>query len=356
MKANNKTEDPDVKDVQTQEILEEGESLLKPIQVKKLFIEIDTKIKHFEQYAAKIAVETDDSLVIAENNISELNEILRNIEKVRKLRKDPYYKASKMIDEFAKTLSKPLEEVKSAIGSAITNYKKIQAAAAKIEAEKVAKEAEKKAKEKNEESDRIIRIRSQLTARIYGGNWNDKTGQAKTSRGCLKSADCEILSTIIDKNIPKPDEFIHYRESYEQMVQDVKNLLAEHKANLLLTESESEESREDAMAGIMTARTKAESDSAKTSEEMKKKIDAETEKEIKGSEKEIKEARKGIRKNIKFDVYDFAKVPRKFLTLDETAVREWIKANDEIVKQKLEDGEVIIDGMNVFYEDSYVSR
>lgn len=58
-----------------------------------------------------------------------------------------------------------------------------------------------------------------------------------------------------------------------------------------------------------------------------------------------------IRHNWKFDVVDISKVPVQFLMVDETKVREWIKAN----KESLNDGDVIA-GIKFYKEASVVTK
>lgn len=58
-----------------------------------------------------------------------------------------------------------------------------------------------------------------------------------------------------------------------------------------------------------------------------------------------------IRHNWKFDVVDLSKVPIQFLMIDESKVREWIKAN----KESLNDGDVIA-GIKFYKEVSVVTK
>jgi hypothetical protein len=58
-----------------------------------------------------------------------------------------------------------------------------------------------------------------------------------------------------------------------------------------------------------------------------------------------------IRHNWKFDVVDISKVPTQFLIVDETKVREWIKAN----KESLNDGDIIA-GIKFYKEVSVVTK
>ena len=294
--------------------------------------------------------------MIAENNASQLQEILKNIETVRTIRKKPNFDAGKMIDEFAKGMRKPLEQAKEKIGGAIANFKRVQAAAKTAEAEKIKKAAGNLADEKAAEADRINRIQSQLVARIYGGWWMNKNNERKSSAGALKTDDCDAIAETIKDNIPKSDAFTHLAEDYETAITGIKKNLSEHKANLINLSSDSKTLREDAQKLINKAKNRAGIETVEKKEEMTKEIVSEAKKEIKSADKQVAEAGKGMRKTLHFEVTEFDKIPREFLALDETKVREWANENKVNVKQKMKDGEVVIDGLNFFLKDAFVSR
>lgn len=357
MKAKN-IEDPDVNQVTVQEqaSVEEVAPLLKPAELKNIFKEINTKTDHFTEYALDIVVESNETLLIAENNSSELQEILKNIESVRKIRKDPYYKTGQLIDEFAKNLRLPLEQAKDKIIGAITNYKRIQEATARIESQKVIANAEAVADLKAEEADKMHRIHTQMNARMYGGWWMNKDNVRKSSAGCIKPEDCTIVLDIVINKVPKSDTLVHMAEEYDEMLKTIKKNISEHQANLINLSSDSKTLREDAQKSINEAKMRAGIKTEEKKAELTEEIVKNAKKEIKEAEKEVKEAGKGVRKTLKFEVTDFDKVPRKFLTLDEVKVRAWVAEHKDEVKQKITDGEVIIDGLNFFLEDAFISR
>lgn len=354
MKATN--EENDAVATASENAPEFQEELLKPAEVSGIFKEINAKTDHFTEYALELVVENDETLVIAENNASDLQEILKNIENVRKLRKDPYYKAGQMIDEFAKGMKKPLENAKEKILAAITNYKRVQEAARQAEADKIRKETEKLTDAKALEADRISRIQSQLNARLYGGHWMNKNNERQSSAGCVKPEDCEAVLDLVKNKIPKADSFEHMTEEYDDMVLEVTKNISEHTANLINANSESKTLKQDAEEKIIQARNKAGIKTAEKKEEMKEAIVENAKKEIKSADKQVAAAGKGVRKTLKFEITDMEAIPRKWLILDETAVRAWANENKAEVKQKMKDGEVIIDGLNFYLADGYVSR
>jgi len=336
--------------------VEVQEDLLKPAEVTNIFKEINAKTDHFTEYALELVIENDETLVIAENNASDLQEILKNIETVRTIRKKPYYDASKMIDEFAKGMAKPLLQAKEKITGAITNFKRVQQASASAEAENIKKKAGELADAKALEADRIHRIQSQLNARIYGGWWMNKENQRKSSAGAIKPEDLDPVLDLVKNKIPKADTFEHMVEDYNNMIIEVTKNISEHKANLINASSESKTLKEDAMEKINQAKIKAGIKTNEAKQEMNEAIVDDAKKEIKSADKEVKAAGKGVRKTLKFEVTDFDSVPKEYLMLDETKVRAWANENKADVKQKMKDGEVIIDGLNFFLEDAFVSR
>lgn len=360
MKAKN-VEDPKDKDqkdqnTEVQEKPQEDEKLLTPVEVEDAYKNINTRIDHFKKYSTDLVVESDEALIIAENNVAEVQTILKNIETVRKLRKAPYMEAGKAIDDYAKELAGPLAEIKDQITSVIGNYKKVQEAAKRAEAEKIRQEAEKKAKEQAEEADRIHRIQTQFNARIYGGSWFAQSGERKSSAGCINPDDCDKLSEIIKAKVPKPKDFTYLQNDYKEMLDKAKTLLAEHKANLINLNSESKPLREDAENQINEAKIRAGIKSQEEKKKMSDEIIDSAKKDIKSAEKQADEAGKGLRKVLKFEVIDFDKVPKEFLSVNETKVREWALEHKEQVKNSMNGEKTALEGIRFYFEETYVSR
>jgi len=360
MKANNKEKSmDDVKqdiNAEEQKPVEQGEPLIGMEVLKPKFSHLTAQILQFTKYAEEINVDTGTSLTVAKNNTGLINETLKNIDKVRKVLKDPYRQTADLIDTYARTLTKPLEEAKSTINGAITNYKNIQTAAATLEAEKIRLAAGILADEKSEEADKINRVESQLVARIYGGSWFNKENQRKTSSGCVTPFEGDALKKIIKDKLPSPDEFKHLQKEYKDMLKDVKKKLSSHISNLIESGSESKTIKDHAEKEIQKARDIASGEVNQKKDDMAQEIIKEARTEIKTATADIKEAGKGIRRTLKFEVIDIKKVPEEWLLINEKAVREWANSNKKLVIELVEVGDGTHKGMKFTFEKLYVSR
>ena len=264
-----------------------------------------------------------------------------------------------MIDEYVKTFSKPLQEAKDSINTAIKDYKVVQEAIARKEAEEKRKEIEKEADQKADEVDRMHRIESQLIARIYGGSWLNKNGQQKSSSGCLNKADCKALRAIIEDHVPPSDQFPILEDEYKAMLKRTKSKLSKYEALLIESESNSDAIRENARTEIEMLKTENQVGLNERHSELKGEIINEARSKIKESEKEIKEAGKGVRHILKFEMVELKEVPDAWLMLNETRVREWIaesKENKEMIMDRLKKGENVFEGIKFWVEETYVSR
>lgn len=352
MKAK-KIEDPDMK---IEDAVIVAEPLIKTVDLKKNFGDFSKEIARFEEYTVSIIIESDQTLVVAENNSSQINEILKNIEKVRKAVKEPYYVTAKLIDEYAKTLSVPLDKAKKDINEAITSYKKVQEAAARLEAEKIRRQAEALANIKTEEADRLVRVQRQLIARLYGGSWVNKEGQTKTTAGCYTLEDCKNLTNLIKTKVPTSDTYTYLKGEYNDMLKEILNKIADHKYNLINKDSESKSLAKDAEVSIEEAKINAAMGVNNTSDELTQTIVKEIKKEIKFANSEIKESGKGVRQTLKFEIDNIAAVPYEWITINETEVRKYAIENKERLKEKMAAGNCIENGIKFYLEDSYVSK
>ena len=343
----------------TEETKQETALLLKVDDLKHKFQQLQETIDLMNEYSSDLVVKDDSTLKVAENNSSLIVKTLKAIEEKRKLIKEPYYATSKMIDEYVKTFSKPLQEAKDSINTAIKDYKVVQEAIARKEAEEKRKEIEKEADQKADEVDRMHRIESQLIARIYGGSWLNKNGQQKSSSGCLNKADCKALRAIIEDHVPPSDQFPILEDEYKAMLKRTKSKLSKYEALLIESESNSDAIRENARTEIEMLKTENQVGLNERHSELKGEIINEARSKIKESEKEIKEAGKGVRHILKFEMVELKEVPDAWLMLNETRVREWIaesKENKEMIMDRLKKGENVFEGIKFWVEETYVSR
>lgn len=351
MKAKNTEEDVIIPSKETTAIV-----LVSDDNLKKQFPQIGNKIEQFTKISLEIDISDNDKLVAAENNSSEIHEMIKNIEKIRKIFKSPYDTAAKKIDAYAKGLSDPLEKAKKRFNDAVAVYKTAQAALLRAAQEKKESEIKKVEEEKRDELERITRINRQLNARIYGGYWITKEGETKTAQGCLIESDCDDLQTFIMTKSPKPDSFKYFATQYEETRAQILKRLGEQKVNLHNLNSESSILRKDALTKINEAKVLADVKSLEVSEKMEKKIATETKKEITGITREIAEAHKGVRQILKFTVINPVVVPKEFFVIDETKITEYMNQNNEQIRQDLRDNKETFPGIKFFVDNAYASK
>lgn len=331
------------------------QDLVKHENLVERFGDFGDEIAKYEKYSMNIKVADTGSLAVAESHSSTINKILKDIEDVRKIFKEPYFKAGKTIDEYAKTLADPFERAKKRINSAITAYKEVQEAAKRIEEEKLKEAAEKERLEKENELAFLKRIKDQAYARLYGGRFTTSSGEQKSTAGCVDAKQCDEFTLFIKNKFPKPSTFKHVSAEVDKLFELVLKLAAEHKANLSDLESNNEVIRRDALERITLAKTKAEIIAEDKLANAEAAINKEFAKDVRSIEKETKEAGKGLRMSILFKVVNEDDVPIDFKTVNETLVREYIQQNKEKVLELLKENKQPIKGLHVYVEKNYVS-
>jgi hypothetical protein len=346
------------KDKETTKAVKKTESLM-PVETMASKVKIiQDKLPELDKMSLELKITTPEILTIAENNAANVVGYLKEVENTRVILKEPYLATSKAIDSYFKTVTDMLTRIKVRITSEIANYKVVQEAAARVEKEAKDKELEVKQAEMTEENAKINRIEVQLNARIYGGNWQNKNGENKQSSGCIKSSDCDDLSTWLDGSLPKEETFKYFSELYSEMVRKIRKRLAEHKASLLIIEAEHLEpyQRTKALEKISEKRAAAEVESKENFETTDKKIGRAIKKEDKANEAVVADAGKGIRGQLKYTVVDELSVTRDLLSVDESKIYSFINENREKIKEDLHSGRETLPGIKFYIDDQYVVR
>lgn len=319
---------------------------------------VNSKLPILDKTSLELVVESEEQLVIAENNASEVLALTKEVDKVRKMLKEPYANTVKMIDSYCKGITDTLDRAKLRLTTQITNFKVVKEAQMKLEREQKLKELEALETEKREESEKISRIQQQLIARIYGGAYKIKDGTTKTVTGCIKSGDCVDLLKWINANVPAPTTFKHFGIMYEDMLISVKQKLAEHQNNLteLETKADFPTIREGAMRRINEARSEAIKETVEDIERVDKLITKSIKSEIRSMDSEVNEAGKGVRETLKFMISDELLVPRDMLCVDEKKVTEYLNANKEKIKADLISNQETIPGIKFYVDNKFVAR
>jgi hypothetical protein len=319
------------------------------------FGKIDTQITKYEGISLQIKVTDNDSLLVAENNASQIQQMLNGIELVRSTLKSPYYETGKAIDAYAKTLKEPLERCKIRIGSQITSFKELAAAQERLRIEKEEKAREEKEKKKTAEIEKLARIKQQLYARIYGGIYYSKSGIRNSSVGCQSTEDCDRMQIFIDERFPSPENFDYLKSELVDTKSIGIGLLTEHKANLIELSSNNSDVVSKAREKIAQAKIDAEIEAVDETETLKKGMEKEAASTARADAKNLKEAKKGVREIIKFAIEDPAAVPVDFKVVSESLVNEYIRDNSDRIKQALKDSKQPIPGINFFVDAKFIT-
>ena len=329
--------------------------ITKEILVEK-FGKLDANITKYDNLSMSVEITNQDQLKVNETHISTINKFINDIERVRKVFKDPYLKAGKKIDLYARDLSTSFVNSKKRLELAVSSFKQIEVARLKAEEEAKIKAAEALLNEKNEEIEKLRRIRQQIVARIYGGSFALKSGEVKTTAGCISSKDCEDLKVFIKEKFPKSDTFKYLSQESEELLKECIKMLTEHWANVIGTESPDEKVRFQAQENIKEANYKAKARSSDVISEANKEITKEFNKESRSISKEIRDVGKGLRTTIAFKVVSSEDVPIDMKDVSETKVNNYIRINRERILEMLKRNEQPIKGIHVYIEKNFVSR
>ena len=320
------------------------------------FKTVKDKIPELDKSSASLKVISDDTLVVATNNMSEIMGYIKSVDTVRTALKKPYLDAGRMIDQYCKGIDDMLQRFKVRLGTEITNWKTIKEAEERQKQQLRLKELEKLESEKREESDLLVRIEKQLNARLYGGVYYTKAGDRKSSAGCVRSEDCISLHKVLNESIPKIDSFIHFPERYEDMIAKLAKRISEHQTNLIAVEGILDYERKVALERIAQARADAEVESLENEESITKQITKEIRHEEVKTEKAVSAAGKGIRQDLRYNIQDEKLIPRDFFSVDHDKVKKYMHDNKEKIKEALQKNEETIPGIKFFMQDTFISR
>jgi hypothetical protein len=317
----------------------------------------NARVPILDKASLELKVESDEQLTIAQNNASEVLALYKEVDSMRKLLKAPHADTVQTIDGYCNIILESLNRIKLRFTSQITDFKVIKEAQLKAERDAKLKELEALENEKKEESAKIVRIETQLIAKIYGGTYHTKSGEAKTSIGCVKDSDCDELLTFINTSAPDPRSFKYFQGTYEDMLISVKKKLTEHRVNLIdLHKDDQPIAKEGAMRRINESRMDAAQDIVETAQTTEKVIAKEIKSETKAIDREVEDAGKGVRETLTYEVIDELLVPRDMLTVDSRKVNSYIDANKDKIRESLIKNEEVVPGIRFLVTNKFVTR
>jgi len=239
----------------------------------------------------QIKVTDENSLSICENQLGKINELVKAVEKVRKDEKEPHFEKCKAIDAAAAYVSE-LPEV------ALKHLKDEKIAYIKV--------VEAENKRKKDIQDSIEKTKNWCQSRLE----------------MVKDyADCDLC---INRLLEVLDREAIYQEFFPQ----IQEVVSDYTRLFNLKKQEFAAESPDELEAI-------------------KEVQAEIKQNIESAEvvETPIETISKVRRTWKFELVDIAAVPEKFLTIDESVVKDWLKVNSGSLK----DGGVV-NGIKFFQE------
>ena len=318
----------------------------------ELIQSLQTQVDAVGTQLLQVKVMDDSTLSICQQNLSKVNSIVKTIEEKRVELKAPYLEAGKQIDSLCKSITdlavKSITHAKSEIANwenaRLALAAKAQAeidAKAKIEADKIAaNEARKKG---------ILDFIS-TTLKPY----------LQSTYDSLKSAeDCDVFLAKIKKDFPGEAKFQEYLQDANQIRDNYIDLIngkkAQFSAAANISESELALMKEKERLTLMQQELDNEKLRVKQLEES-----AKLERERKAAEElaELEKAKlqaaadlektKGVRYLWRYEVVDINDVPKEWLMIDDSKVKEYLKANKDMK-------ECTVNGVTFFKQSSIVA-
>lgn len=310
--------------------------------------DIDTQA----QSCLQIKVVDKSTLAVCQQNLSKINQLVKAVDAKRKELKDPYFQAGKLIDS---TANKLIEEAEAAVTHLKNEVKewelKKQKEAAEAQAE-LAKQAAEAAQKAADEEVRIRNIRGAIDkAKFALQQYYDG---CKTIEFCDKAISDintayksrEFFQEFADEAYSLRDNYLELIKAKKAQLESANTMSAEEKAlaeqkEQLAKERLELEAKAANIRAIEEGMERARQEKAEAERLAAEKAKMEAEAEMNGT--------RGIRKIWKVELVDKSKLIPDWILLDESAAKEYRKANESEIK----DGD-IINGVR-FYQDISVS-
>jgi protein-tyrosine-phosphatase len=324
-------------------------SSIKGLEVlESLKAEIDIQANNCLQ----IKIMDESTLSVGQQNLSKINQLVKTIDAKRKELKDPYFQAGKAIDATANLLVEAAEKAIEHLKSEVKNWElkkqeEAKAAAASLEA-KAKEAADKIAQEANRVSELRTRVEGarQVLQVIYA-NLVDVAGCVSAITNIeIHYRPKEYFGEFADEAYSLKDNYLELIQSKKIQFESAATMSADEKALIEAKEELAKQKLEiEAKAAkIKEAEDAIAADKARKEEAERLKIEQE-----KIAALALADKTKGIKHLWKIELVDKSKLIPEWIMVDEKAVKEYLAANKETMK----DGD-IVNGIK-FYKEISVS-
>lgn len=315
----------------------------------KVITDLKPQVDEIGNLCLQIQVVDENTLAVAQQNLSKASSLVKSIEEKRKEAKQPILDAGKLIDSTCKSLIEVAEAGIAHIKEQVGNWeKKRLEEAKKLEEEAAAKASEEKAKIEAEEARKKAitdYINLQLIPYLQG-----------TYEALKTPADCDNFLSYIQTKFPGAEKFKEYLSEAVKIRDNYINLISNKKQQFLTagTLSEAEKhilAEKEAMAKLqqeLAAKELALKAAEETARLEKEKRDAEAAAEAEALRIQTEaslDKTKNIRYNWRYEVYDMYQVPNDWKMVNDAAIKQYIKD----AKGNLNDGQKL-NGIRFFKE------
>lgn len=301
----------------------------------------------------QISVVDDTTLSIAQQNLSKANQMAQFVEAKLTEIKAPYWAACKQIDKMKKEipdiLSKGIDHIKLQVKS----WEMARLEEARLKQEEINRQLAEESAKIQAENKRKQDIKDYISNHAI-------PVLKKMYDGCVSIEKCDnALSNIETKFKPREyfeefaDEAYEIRDNYIELIKSKKDQLLKSN-DLSDTERELFKQREElalqkAKLAEREAEVKAQEEKNRLELEERERLDAAQEESDKLANELLLSKTKNIRFTWKFELVDKSKLTQEWITLDESAVRAFMKEK----KDSLQEGEC--NGVRFYKEMSVIS-
>jgi hypothetical protein len=316
-----------------------------------IILSVKSEVDQLGKNCLQIKIIDEQTLIIAQQNLSSVNSIINSIEEKRKKIKQPYLDAGRLIDSTCEEIVSLAQDGINHIKTEIKNWEaKRKEDALKAQEELERKLADEKAAAEADEA-RKAEIRDFLNSKAI-------PLLKKLYSDAATPQMCDTAIDYIKKNFPQEGRFQEYTEEAFAQRDNYISLIETKKQQLISADNLSDAEKELIKQKEELAKEKlkiAEAEAAIKEKEEKIKAEAEKKAKEEAAEKErlrlAAEAEANKTKNVryiwKFELLDKSKLSQEWIAIDEASVKSWLKEN----KDNIKDGE-IINGVKFFQDQS----
>lgn len=305
------------------------------IQANTALEEYRKKSTEMTEKLKKLTVTDEASNTIAGSILKEAGALVKEVDEQRKLLKAPFKDAADFIEETAGSVTDPVSAGIAIVKNKILAYADIlekQKVALQLKVQEEAKEKEAKLEALTE---KLKRIDTQMYARLFGGKYKKADGSEIINPGCQCIEDCDAFEDFLNTKFPPMASFEQLTSNATALFKQTFDWIDDIR-NVFKSEG-SESTKKVIIAGIGKKYPFMDMDAAREIAQAEIQTEAES---IVADVPKVK----GVVNTWSFEITDKSLVPRKFLCVDEKALKNYLTSNKENL---VENDEQTIPGVKI---------